>query len=179
MRIRAAVLAFGLVAGAMTAQAQSTGFLFAGGGLSNPTGKSGDALESGMWMTVGGGWNIKSVKGLGFGAEYQLSSMDWKVGSGSTSSSAIFGNLGYTFNPDDKLNWGAGVGIGSMSSKPKGGKSSSDMAWQLWFGPGWTLSPEWLFWGSVNYISAGDGATKMTMMPISLGLTWSIGAPSK
>jgi len=179
MRLRTAVLALGLAAGAVTAQAQPTGFLFAGGGLSNPTGKSGDALDSGMWMTLGGGWNIKSVKGLGISAEYQMGSNDAKVGSGSTSWSAFYGNLGYTFNPDDQLNWSGGFGLGSMSSKPKGGKSNSDMAWQVWFGPGYNINPQWTLWGNVGYISAGDGASKMTLMPIAVGLSLNLGTPPK
>jgi hypothetical protein len=163
----------GLVAAAVTVQAQQSGYLWVGGAMTSPSGDAGDAMKSGTMITMGGGWNIKSVKGLSLQAEYQMGSNDAKTGSASTDWSAFYGNLGYNFNPDSKLNWSAGFGLGSMSAKPTGGKSNSEMAWQLWFGPGYNINSKWALWGNVGYIAADE----MKLMPIAVGLSLNLGTP--
>ena len=175
MRMRSAVLALVIVAHAGVGQAQQTGYIWAGGGMAVPTGDAGDALEAGGWGTFGAGWNLKSMKGLPLQGEVQMGSNSAKVGSGSTSYNAFFANASYTFNPERKVNASVGGGLGSLSSKPKGGSSSSDMAYQFWGGLGWNASAKWGLWGTVGYISAGDGASKMTLMPIGAGITFNLG----
>lgn len=125
-----------------------------------------------MLTTVGAGWMIKSVKGLSLQGELQLGSWDAKVGSGSTSQTSVFANLSYDINPNDKtfFPW-IGAGIGSMSSKPKGGSSNSEMAYQLSAGLTYMANPTWAIWAGTSYIAAGSGNAKMTHMPLLAGIS--------
>ncbi len=176
MRVRMTVAAIALLAVASVANAQS-GYIWAGGGMSMPTGDAGDGMESGMMTTFGAGWMIKAVKGLSLQGEMHMGSWDAKVGTGSTSQTSFFANLGYDINPNDKklFPW-VSAGIGSMSAKPKGGSSSSEMAYQLNGGLTYMANQKWAIWAGTGYISSGSGSSKMTHVPLLAGISLLLGS---
>ncbi|MBM4193068.1 MAG: porin family protein [Gemmatimonadetes bacterium] len=175
MRSRLAVLAVAVFTAASAAQAQSA-YIWAGGGMSMPDGDPPSGRESGMIGTLGLGIPIKSVKGLSVQGELQMGSWDQKVGTGSVSQNSFFANLGYDINPNDmKLYPWIVTGIGSMSSKVKGEKSDSEMAFQLAAGLTYMASPKWAIWAGPGYIMSGSGTKKRSHMPLMAGVSLSLG----
>ena len=174
MRRFAALLVVALIATPNAARAQ-WGYGWVGGGLSIPTGDSGDALESGWLGTAGLGVSVTTMKGLSLQGEFNFGSHTAKVGNGSTTLTGFFGNVAYDWNEDAEWHPYAYAGVGSLSRKPTGGSSKSDGAFQLGAGFSYKARPKLNIWGDLRYVSSGSGTSKYTAMPITVGISCPLG----
>lgn len=174
--MRKAMLLAAAVLFAMPTGAQAQwGYGWAGVALSIPTGDAGDAMEAGWLGTVGIGINVKSMTGLSVQGEGVYGSHSAKVGTGSTKLTGALANLAYEWNAESKLHPYVYAGGGVLSSDPSGASSSSDGAYQVGGGFSYMARPKLSIWADIRYLSSGSGTTKMTLMPIAVGISCPFG----
>lgn len=156
-------------------QLSASGYFWAGGGLSIPVGDAGDALKSGYLGSVGYGWIVPSMRAWSFQGEFLVGSNDYKIGTGSSSMTGFMVNVAYDIDAGDKSHPYVYAGIGSISSKPQGGTSKSNIAYQASAGYSWTINPDWSFWAEARYLSINTSGASTNMIPIVAGFSLQVG----
>ena len=137
-----------------------------------PVGDSKDAMKTGWMGDVGMGFPLMGSKKTSLQLGGLYGSNDAKVGSGSSTFYAVYLNVGYTVNPDAKISPYGYLGGGILGSKPEGGSSDTNGAYQVGAGLAYTVNPKCQFWGEARYLGSGSGNSKLTLMPITIGLTY-------
>jgi opacity protein-like surface antigen len=172
MKLPAAVSALALVAVSSVAGAQSGGW-WIGAGMLNPTGDAADAFKSGLGGTAGILWDLKN--NWSFQVEGTMSSNSAKTGSADMSLLALMGNLGYDWNPAEKVHpyaWG-GLGFASSKVDVAGAKSETDMAWQVGAGLSWKASETMNVWADVKMLSVmSDPSTNFMGLTAGISMPW-------
>jgi opacity protein-like surface antigen len=173
-RIHAAFLAVALLAVPAMAQAQM--YMFIGGVASVPLSDTKDVLKTGYMVDFGIGKAIQQGGNVSVNVEGLVGTSDEKgVGGGSTTLYGGFVNLEGDLNAKATLHPYGYVGGGVLSVHPDVGDSKSKGAYQAGAGLAYKLSQEWTLWGDVRYLGTGSGSglEKTTLLPISIGFSWS------
>ncbi|MDA1081458.1 MAG: outer membrane beta-barrel protein [Gemmatimonadetes bacterium] len=147
------------------------GYGWLGAAASIPTGDAADALETGFLGIVGVGINVKSMKGVSVQGEGLFGSR----GDGSSTLAGFLGNLAYEWNAEAKLHPYVFAGVGVLVSKPKGGSSNSEGAYQAGGGFSYMAQPKLNIWADVRYLGSGSDATKMNLRAIAAGISMPFG----
>lgn len=174
-RVRLTVVAaFALlfVAFAAPANAQRGVWLAAAG--TPPIGDSKDALKTGWLLDFGYSHPLGASKvSLQAGGLYGSNSA--KVGDGSMT---LFGgliNLIYGTGIKPKWSWYVYGGGGALSLKPDQGDSETKGAFHVGTGLSRELNAKHDLWFEARYLSSGSGNEKLTLMPITVGISHLLG----
>ncbi len=176
MRRITTLLALALLLVPSISRAQDpTGYVWAGGGLNMPSGDAANGLKSGFVGTVGYGWIVPSMRAWSFQAEGMFGSNDYKGASGSMSLTGFMVNVGYDFDQKADAHPYVYAGLGSLSSKPKGGSSKSNMAYQAAAGYSWKVNADWNFWAEARYLSINTSGSSTNFIPLVAGFSMAVG----
>jgi opacity protein-like surface antigen len=160
---------------APTVTAQS---VWVGGGAGIPTSDFKNGVKTG-WLANAGLMIPTGAKGLSASVEGYYGSNKWKVaGTGKSDLIAGLVSLGYAFMPDGKFSpyiFGGG-GILNSKAKPTTGTSvsKSKAAYQFGGGVSFQVAPTIWFWADARYLGTGGGTGKLTMIPITAGLSFDL-----
>lgn len=151
-------------------------YVWVGGAASVPAGDSKDVLKTGWMVTVGGGIPIRGSRSLSVQLDGLYGSSDFKATDASTKLYAGFVNVLCELMPLAKIHPYVYAGAGMLGSKPEGGESEAESAFQAGVGLSRSLAPNLSLWVDVRYMSGGSGTSKITLTPVSIGLSRTLGS---
>lgn len=171
---RACLTALALACFAPTVRAQ-TPYVWLGGAATMPIGDSKNALKTGWLLDVGYGHPIAGSKKLSFqiGGLYGSNSSKFG-GTGKNSLLGGMANLSLGTSSDKKMGGYFYAGGGVLQLKSEGASGDTKGAFQVGGGVTRTISMGSI-WAEVRYLASGSSPTKLTLLPITVGITKNLG----
>lgn len=161
---------------AAPAQAQSTPFVYFGGGLSLPMGDFKDGAKTGWLANAGLGVSV-GTKGLMVGFDAFYGSNKWKAGlDGKTDLLIGLGTVGYTIGTaDQKVRPYILGSVGFMNNKAKPGTGTSVSETAIAFGGGagllFKMGAKSSFFAEGRYLTASKNGGTTAFVPVLVGIT--------
>lgn len=167
-----AMLVAASLAAAGSARAQGH-FVWAGASAAVPIGDSKDGLKTGFLADVGLGHTVNEKLTLQLGGLFGSSSH--KVGDGSTD--LLGGSLGVGYTLVSNAHFSPYVlgSVGMMRADNGITDAESEFMFQLGAGLTEPLTSRAVLWCETRYLSAGSGDSKLTLVPLAIGVAFSFG----
>jgi hypothetical protein len=169
--------ALAVLALASPARAQSTPFVFFGGGVTFPMGEYGDYAKTG-WLANAGIGTTLGGKGLWIAADLFYGSNSHSDVDGDKTNLFIgLATLGYTFKPAAKVSPYVSGSLGILShgykstSFPAADGTSSGFAYGGAFGLIFKMGAKASFWIESRYLSASKDGETTSFVPVLVGIS--------